>query len=637
MDLFRPDRYVPVSLTALSAFFLIAGISHWQSLWGVNHLQFFGWPAGIIFGILAAVIIYPATARYLFFRLQEITARFGRLPNRYQVALIVIVCLVAFYILRVKVHTLGDGYLRVYHLEQGYYYNHTEPLDYFLHALLYNLLNPLWGVSAESIYIAVSILSGLALVLILYRLPVINIAGESLPLKVLALACGGSLLFFGYVESYSLVYTFALLYLFMARRFLETGQGFFATTMFLIGGISAHLSGLLMVPSYLILYYYRHKRNSQSSPALRILPLLLIIVTTAILAALDYYDWLKNAAVRPAFSDLFLPLFMSNGYGIFSMNHFKDIINQFLLVCPLALILLPYLFREKAGTAENSCHKLFYFSLIGSALLFILMIDPKLGFARDWDLFATPTALIGLVILFMVNDRTGVSFPTVIGRFTIPALGVLIMALWVVTNASENRQLLRAEKVLELSPQGRGYGWELLAHHYSEKKNDASKAMEILARIEGPARNSRVLYKISRLQFSRQDYRGALQTAREGLSLDSTDKKLHAMAGAGYIRLEMPGEALPHLKIAASGMADEPQIFSYLGGAYLRLDSLPQALAAYKSLIRLDPDNPVGYFHAGYIFLQSGALDSARFNLEKCLRLDPAYPMALELLGKLKN
>ena len=75
--------------------------------------------------------------------------------------------------LRVHVHSLGDGYQRVYQVEKGYLHNPPEPLDFFLHSILYRLLNPSLGVSAESIYTSLSIIFGIVLVtgVYLFRFP----------------------------------------------------------------------------------------------------------------------------------------------------------------------------------------------------------------------------------------------------------------------------------------------------------------------------------------------------------------------------------------------------------------------------------------------------------------------------------
>ena len=88
---------------------------------------------------------------------------------------------------------------------------------------------------------------------------------------------------------------------------------------------------------------------------------------------------------------MIIPLFkghpMTPGYWLFSPAHLLDIVNEFLLVTPLLPVLTILGWKSPKAIIDDGTS--LFFGVLGlGGLIFMFIIDPKLGMARDWDLFA---------------------------------------------------------------------------------------------------------------------------------------------------------------------------------------------------------------------------------------------------------
>ncbi len=137
------------------------------------------------------------------------------------------------------------------------------------------------------------------------------------------------------------------------------------------------------------------------------------------------------------------------------------------------------------------------------------------------------------------------------------------------------------------------------------------------------------MHKIARLEFMLEQYDKSLRAALEGYRYDPTMFALSLVAGASYLQLGSPREAVHYLEITRNLQPAEPATYSLLGNAYSQLDSLDKSLEAYKMLVRISPKDPKGLFNVAYLFYAGGNYDSALANIDKCLRVNPDYPDAI--------
>jgi len=625
--------------------FFASGLLPLDQMWGFNHLQYF---PGILMAILAFLLLMllpPDISKKIYSAGQYLSRSYKRLPRIIQIVLLIFLCGFIFYMFRVHVHTLGDGYQRVYQVEKGYLHNPPEPLDFFLHSILYMGLNPLTGIGAETIYTSLSIIFGVIFMTFIYlfRFPETINKSTSALAKMLIISFGGMQIFFGYVESYSLLYPATLLFILYAYRYLSEQSGMITTTIIFVLALSSHQSGWMLLPAYIYLLYINYfvnKANDSTGKIKKGLPIIIILITVVILVGIYIQQRIEYPQYQTGLSEMLLPFYSVGEYSVFSFSHLLDIINEILLIAPIILILLLLFVRnEKSNRADKigSSFRLFFLLLLIPSIIFIFMFDPKLGMARDWDLFATPMSIIGLVsILIAVSGKYFDNLSRYLKTVIIYAV-FLFASIWIVMNSSAARQLTRAEKLLTISDKNRSYSLELLAHYYWKIIDNREKALELYYQIDEENRGARIYQKITQLEFNLHNYKKAINSATRGIVKDEKMSDLYLLCGASYQKLKNYPKALEFLHQARELSPTQFNIYSYLGNTYVRMDSLDRALESHKMSIKLNPNDAACYFNTAFVYLEKNVFDSAQFYVTAGLKLNPNYPGAGNYLQKIKR
>lgn len=339
----------------------------------------------------------------------------------------------------------------------------------------------------------------------------------------------------------------------------------------------------------------------------------------------------------PTVSGGLLPFFAAGEYSMLSPDHLYDILNELLLIAPIGLILLIVtIFIRRRANIKNSPGIFLGITALFS-LLMLLVIDPKLGLARDWDLFSIPAAAIGGAIIIFALLRIKFAENAGPTKLTINALALLFLSGWIFTNSSVSGQLDRTENLLSLSEKGQGYGYELLVYYYRFEAKNNEKALELLNKISGEAKNARVYNKIAKteLDLGRED--DALKSIYRGLEIDSNFTELHLMAGTIWTNRGRPDYGLPHFLKALSIEPQRKATYHNIGTAYYKLDSLAMALRVYKDVIDLYPDDAMAYVEAGNMFRLLRQYDSANFYIREGLQIDPGIAEGYQLLNMIKR
>jgi len=610
-----------------------------SSFWGFNHLKYFPTYTFIIYAIFFVLILIPSIRQQLATLVSNISGNFKNLPRLIQLILIALIALIVFYFLRTQVHSLGDGYQRIYQIEQGYLYYHSEVLDFYIHAVLYRIFN-LFGIgSAKLTYTSISIVCGIisVMTIFLFKLPKgIDSKLHGL-LKTLLITFGGIQIFFGYVESYAMLYLFVLLHLLYSIRFIYDKKGFFLSSLFLALAIASHITALFLVPSAIYLIYFNFRVVRPEKFIEKFLPLIIIILV--ICGAIIQEIWLRFISDQYVvdIAGGILPLISSTKYSILSPTHLLDVLSEILLITPISIVLIIYFSLSKRVTKLNV--HLNRFCLIGGffSLLFLLLIDPKLGYARDWDLFSTSAAVLGFASVLYVILNLNREYLRRTETILIGTVAILFLSAWVFTNASEERQLERDEELLGLSESGQGYGLELLAYHYRYQRNNNEKSLQLLNRIKGPARNARVYNKIAKTELDLGRTEDALKSIYRGLSVDSNVYNLHALAGVTWIDLNRPDKALIHLKRAFLLDPTHFEIMHSISGTYYMLDSVLHAALAFKEVLKVKPDFAPACYEAGNMYRMLKMYDSALVYTKRGLKYAPNYPNGVQLLETIKS
>ncbi|MFH1373290.1 MAG: tetratricopeptide repeat protein [bacterium] len=381
-----PTTAVLVAYYAILTAFLVASFFPQYRVWGINIWAYFPTYVPLVLFGLGAVI--PFAVSWIPGRDQ--TSK----NNKKYVWLVLGLTLLfglAFYFLRARTHFLGDGYTVLSLLAQENPLVKTRELG---EALAHIWMKSAVGVGGENAALLsfqiISISSGILFLI------TVGAVGKSLFERTtdrllfwLGLCSGGyMLLFFGYVENYSLfvlsVAVYSLLGLLATRK--KISKWLILPPLML--AVFLHILGVTLIPSaaYLLLL------DSPVGNAIRRLSIktkvLMSFVVGLILLTVMYHYYSVSFYFQLALLPIVQNRFTAEGYTLFSLRHLVDLINLLVLLLPGLPVVIAALFSvplRKIARREDFRYLLI---LAASCIGAVFIFDPKLGMPRDWDLFA---------------------------------------------------------------------------------------------------------------------------------------------------------------------------------------------------------------------------------------------------------
>ncbi len=609
-----------ISAVGLFALYVVIGFLPENGWWGINHLYFFSGIVRILYPALAIAAVLSLLTRPMRRFIEGPVMD----PPRSVIYLQPLFWTVLFILLRVAVYSLGDGYQRASEIESGFIFKSTEMLDFGFHAFLYKILTIFGPFRATTAMAATSIAAGTIFVYLLWRSDLFTDGRKSL-FAYAILSFGASQLFFGYVESYTLVYLFAFWYILLAFRSPKSSAGLWPLSIiYLLAGFS-HVIGLLLLPSYILLV--GHRLASRSKRTVGLILFFLLSLTPLIIPQLLAHFVIADD-VRPL-SEYFIPFF-SGPYTVFSLKHLSDILNEFLLVTPILIMFLPFsrmVFRPNP-------HRRLMLSIIVPSFGFLLLINPQLSMVRDWDLFALPTTLIAVSFLIPAFKSVNITTPGRAVRITsVILLSLFITFSWTLLNSDRTSNLRRSEYALKHAVQGQKYGYELLAYYYSTH-HDYENELRTLQSISPLERTAPIYGKISQALYLLNRYDDAYNYAQIGARMPDPDRLNAIMAGLTAFEQKQYPEAAYYLRIAAD-LTKDPQWLCKLGETYIELDSLDTAEATYSRAMNQAPDLACAFFGLAELYYRKSDYDRAAQYCREGLRRDPGSQTGQALWNKI--
>jgi hypothetical protein len=294
-----------------------------------------------------------------------------------------------------------------------------EPLDFFLHVKLYWVLNPFTGWDVATVYAVLSCLAGglfLAMLAILVSL-LTRRALDRLLAAALIGTSGFVQLFFGYLESYTLVTASLAIFLTLGLLCLAGRLGVGWPTTALALAALFHPIAITAAPALAVLLLHRwrqHQYRWRMVPRLLLPTITGLVVPVLLLVALfvaNGYDMERWEIARNQFGGgdqrTFKPLLtvsaMREYYPLLSFDHLRAVLNQQALVAPLgwplALALLAV--RRPAGLWRDPRFAFLLLAALGPSL-FTALWNPDLGPRQDWDLLSIGALPIMTLAAFLV-------------------------------------------------------------------------------------------------------------------------------------------------------------------------------------------------------------------------------------------
>jgi len=643
----KVERVIPPACAFLILIHLAASFFPHLRLWGISQLHYFSLEFRIGLSAIALLILIPRVNKILVDALAGVFAWIAgkfRKTNRYLLfSAASALSLVPFWLLKAKTPLLGDGYLRAGELKLGMLLSITEPLDYYLHLLVYRV----FGLDGYTTYATLSCLAGgLFIFLILLFSHLLGKDGkERLFIFLILATLGATQLFFGYIESYSFMYVALLAYTLFGIRYLQGKGAFLWAGLFLLLAASFHLTALFALPSLFYLAFAGSSASAGSRAArLKFANIVVLVCVVFMVGAVLHLrgTYLTGETVG---SPLIYPFGGGESYySFFSLAHLLDFLNHQLLISPVSLVLwavLLVLFRREINFRENVIRFLIW--ITACSFGFALLADPKLGYARDWDLFASCGLSITLLALYLtVNlfrdwpkaasgpgperaDRRG----TVMDLRRVTLLLVVTSFVstlpWILINATEGKAVARFEDLLKIDENRAAHGYETMACYFRDK-GEHEKTIRLWKNAVAIKPIPRYYAVLGNAYLRLKRYDEAIEALEKSIRMAPNRLGIQHSHRSLGVCLSAKGrydEAVSHLRIAidlAPGRAD----FHYIMGNILgKAGRYEEAVPYFETTLRLNPAEINSYKLLGIAFARMGKKEEAERYLETYLRLAP--------------
>lgn len=599
-------------LSCIYLVLLLAPIAYPASFWGVDHLSFFDW--GVRVGVIASSI-----AAALLLQSMVSSIKWTKSARRIIIYFICPILLLAlFYLLRVRTHYLGDGILRADNLEKGIWILPTEPLASLINSISYILTSAWFGFSSFQAVALVSYIAGvlfyfagLYLVRSLFRS-----ATDRAWTLVILLFSGTTLLFCGYVESYLLLPAAIALFLGTAIRSLKgkLSPGWPLAVYLLL--LVLHLSGIYLLPAVAMYAYIQFKRQRRKWGIAGVVTILVSLLVVLILPAL-------TGQPATEASKALIPLSPeADSYWLFSGLHVLDIINElFLTAGPALIIILALLISRQKFAADKHAIRRFLLVAAGGALLYMILLDPRLGYAGDWDLFA-PTGVVITTLALSLIAAAGAKSVTRFANVGLMAAALAIFASYALVNANYDISIKREVDVYSLYGERGGIGLEMMGADM-KRHDKLEDAVQLLRKAVRQRPHPRTYSRLAEIMAKQNRLTEARYYVEEGLKVDSTSVSLTILMGILDARENNYDDAEAQLLKAIRLDPDNASTHLTLGTIYSNLKRYSEADPQLREAVRLDPGNASAHYGLANCLLSEHKLKDAETEARVAVLLQP--------------
>jgi tetratricopeptide (TPR) repeat protein len=572
---------------------LALSLNHSNWYWGINHCFWLGrgWTAGLVAAgcLLCLPPVWAALGRA--------AARLGRGGIRVRHhplndVVIAGLAAIAFWLLRSPHHFLGDGRLMVRMLEQGNWFHATEFLDRWLHHVVLEATRQTLNWDAATVYAVLSVAAGFVYTLAALRLG--TLLRQKVFVAAALLTLGTVQLFLGYAESYSLATAAILIYVLLALEYLAGRRAFIWVGLSLLVGVALHNALLFLAPSYFYLVVAGREKDSTGFAG-RALQGIGWLALTGLMIFLTSRQWKAGESPLMLLPVLRDPL---GQYTLFSWKHLVDFLNEQILISPLAwigaVIFLAAFWKDHSLRASRR----FGFLLVAGAvaLAFSLVIRPRLGGSRDWDLWSMGSLpyVVGAVcwIASGLAKRRDLRF----AAYILVVVGAFHVVPWFAVNKSAGLSLDRFDRMADANPL---WPRDRIASAQSE---------------------------IGHFYLEQDEPAEAIRHIEQATVADPRTGRYWDALGVAYIDLGLFAEAEAPLRKAIELDPKDSSAYNNLGRAYFMLRRLDEAESVLKRALTLDPQSGPIYFNLGKVFAARGEIDPAIEAYGQATRVWPFVP-----------
>jgi tetratricopeptide (TPR) repeat protein len=584
-----------VLLTALLALQAIAAFLPGPLLWGVNHLAHVPVPLRLVGLLLGGAVLWTRAGEVLGRWLQRRVAPLllGRRALAY--GLLPLLGAAGFWLLRARTYFLGDGWLLGELVARGVPFHGFDFLDYFGHAWLFHHLHLTTEAAAFQLFAVLSIVAGV-LYLVFAAWSARHLStddGERVTLYALLVAAAPLELFMGYVECYSFLTAFLLLFLAALTGHYTRRTPVAGVAAAFGAALAIHLDALFLSPLVLLLILV--PPDGRVAPTRRralevLLPILACLAVTAVIyLAARYTPGTFDVDFRLGRRGQRLLAPLTGEGSLLSGARIKDFLNLVLLLAPvpLALLVAARPGRRRARTRPARGEAVLLTGALG-LLLLMLFVHMALGVARDWDLLAPSAAVFTFAAFLLWRRRTG-GHPAAREVGAIAATAFLLAAPWFWVNAGEARSVRRFGDVIADLPRfARAYAHEEIGKYHRKAGRTAEALAEYRICTEIFPGSPRFQVALGGLLYNTGRRDEALPVFERAFAADST----YALALEMLTRLHAErGDTDTALRFARrlARRPDEPARAAAMHGALAATqERYDEAIEAYRGARRKD-------------------------------------------------
>ncbi|MFH1700573.1 MAG: hypothetical protein ABIE07_08300 [Candidatus Zixiibacteriota bacterium] len=578
-------------------------------IWGFNHLQFL--PDAWLYIYLAAGLAISISV--IFALRGHLNIFYERLANllfkRYFLVSLVIsiIGILIFWFLRMPTNLLGDGYSVINNIggDLPVVFKWSEAgavrIIYWVSRLL-----PFDGLMrGEYAFAIVSVLSGAATVFLLSS--IVRHLCDDRPSQLMiwgtSLFSGSLLLFFGYAENYPVLWPLAGAYILASIRYLKGKGGILIPALLILLGIYLHLQMIFFALSFPVLIF-SHGAGQKFYRKNKKTVWMALIILSGIFIYLFIHQYYSSIAFRSHILPLWQGKPLTPDYAIISVNHLIDIINLFLLTVPLWPILIIFIWKSRRSLLDDAINRfLFLFSMGG--LIFLLIIDPRLGMARDWDLFAL-TGLGPILLLtriYVQSGRLKFLYPIII------AISFAVTLPYLATNLKTEPSLAYMQSLLELDKTKSRSGLVML-RDYLHNNNDKSRANQIndqlLSNFPQTRWEKTVKHWINNRVFDKAFIYADSIYNYDPYSVDAFNIYSHI-----YLDMGKYDSALAMVKISTELSPYESRAYTSMAIFYRQMKNYNEMWKSFRRAQKLNPREYSNLMLMSQSFANDGVFDSA--------------------------
>jgi tetratricopeptide (TPR) repeat protein len=605
--------------------FLIASFFPQHRVWGINWWAYYpGYVPWVLFAVGAVI---PLVLRFLRVRDESSPRRGGYL---FAVISLVVLFGLAFYLLRAQTHFLGDGYQILSILaSDNSFIKPTERGEALVHLWVFRLLGGEGESTALLSYQIASIAAG-----ILFLIAVAVCAGflfertRDRILFTLGLSTGGyMLLFFGYVENYSLfvfsVTVYSLTGLLVVKG--KISRWFILPPLGL--AIFFHVLGVTLIPSTIYLLLVNSKPGNVIARLSLKTKLVMGAIGVVAASLVFYYYYTTDYFLRFAIVPLFENRFTVEGYTMFSLKHIVDYLNLLILLLPGLPIVIAALFFLPVRRIFKQREYRYLFILLASTLGAAFIFDPKLGMPRDWDLFSfagVPLVMFFYHLILHYRHRVRKNLQLTIMLISFGFLSILPRS---VSEVLEVISFAHAETYADLDKvRGRTARANLL--NYCDKLNRSDKADQLRLQWHDELTQDNVLLEAAALIDERKAQR-AIPLLKHYIEIDPLSPGAWKRLGECYAMLRQYDSALVFFTLA-HGLNPYNAGFRYdIGLTFYLMENYQKAEEFFLKTLEIDSQYFLALNGLANVYMQCN--DSVKYThiMLKIATLDEA---SVELL-----